>query len=195
VLGRGPGLGPVLEALRGAEPEVTAIVATAEAPGAGRSPEADSGAALADVRRSLEALSGDDVALSRAMGRPLTVRPAGRRPLGNLLLQSLSSGFGDLGEASLWLGAQLGIQGRVVPATSPLAAGAIREADVVLLAPGGVSPGSLVAGAPADIGAALAATPARVIWISDRVRPEAREAREIRIDGVLDPASLGDLPW
>jgi 2-phospho-L-lactate transferase/gluconeogenesis factor (CofD/UPF0052 family) len=201
VLGRGRGLGSVLQALRGTDAEVTAIVTTAEAAGAGASPDTDSESAVADVRRSLEALSGEEVALSRAMRRSLTIERRGRRPLGNLLLQSLSSGFGDLGEASLWLGEQLGIAGRVVPATAvPLAVNAIREADLVLLAPGRVRAGVTVASAIPDIGSALRATAALVIWICN-LRSEKGEtaseqlailrAGDVRVDAILYDPSAG----
>jgi 2-phospho-L-lactate transferase/gluconeogenesis factor (CofD/UPF0052 family) len=199
VLGRGRGLGSVLRALRGTDAEVTAIVTTAEVPGP--APDPDSESAVADLRRSLEALSGEEVALSRAMRRPLMIERRGRRPLGNLLLQSLSSGFGDLGEASLWLGEQLGIAGWVLPSTAvPLTVGAIREADLVLLAPGRVSGGVLVASAIPEVGAALRATPARVIWICN-LRSEKGEtasdqlavlrANGVRVDAILYDPSAG----
>jgi uncharacterized cofD-like protein len=51
------------------------------------------------------------------MRRPLSVDRLGRHPLGNLIIDSLASGFGDLGRASAWLGAQLGVDGEVLPAT------------------------------------------------------------------------------
>jgi uncharacterized cofD-like protein len=41
----------------------------------------------------------------------------GRHPLGNLVLASVASAFGDYGRASAWLGEQLGISGAVLPAT------------------------------------------------------------------------------
>jgi len=201
VLGRGRGLGSVLRALRGTDAEVTAIVTIAEAPDPGPAPEPESDSAVADLRRSLEALSGEEVALSRAMRRPLMIERLGRRPLGNLLLHSLSSGFGDLGEASLWLGDQLAITGRVIPASAvPLTVGAIREADLVLLAPGRMTAGVLVASGIPDVGAALRATAASVIWICNLQAENGETANEqlatlrdngVRVDAVLYDPSVG----
>ena len=202
--------------------EVTVIVATAEPARTGqRSPGRAPDPAVAELRRSLEALSGDEVALSRAMRRPLMIDRLGRHPLGNLLLHSLSSGFGDLPSASLWLGSQLGISGRVLPATvepltlmeRPAAAGglsiaeqprvspgvvdAIREADLVLLAPGALDAGIVLLTAIPEIGEALRATPARIVWISNLASPKGETVTEqvdtltghgVRIDAVLyDP--------
>lgn len=119
VLGRGHGLGSVLRALRELGAELTVVVAVAEDVGAGAAePEPETDPALSELRRSLEALSGDQVALARALRRPLMIDRLGRHPLGNLLLQSLASAFGDLGAASTWLAAQLGISGSVLPATA-----------------------------------------------------------------------------
>ena len=77
-----------------------------------------SGATVEDLRSSLEALAGDEVALMRALRRPLTIQRLGRRPLGNFVLASLANAFGDHLEASRWLGEQLGIAGDVLPATT-----------------------------------------------------------------------------
>lgn len=95
------------------------IVAAAErvGPGAPEPPEGSDLAAAGELRRSLEALTDDEIALSRAMRRPLTIDRLGRHPLGNLVIRSLASAFGDLGTASSWLSAQLGITGSVLPAT------------------------------------------------------------------------------
>jgi uncharacterized cofD-like protein len=212
--------------------EVTVIVATAEPARTGqRSPGRAPDPAVAELRRSLEALSGDEVALSRAMRRPLMI-DLGRHPLGNLLLHSLSSGFGDLPSASLWLGSQLGISGRVLPATvepltlmeQPAAAGgpsiaerprvspgvvdAIREADLVLLAPGALDAGIVLLSAIPEIREALRATPARIVWISNLASQRGETVTEqvdtltghgIRIDAVLydpdagSPVAAGDL--
>jgi uncharacterized cofD-like protein len=84
--------------------------AGAEAPPAGRSME--------DLRRSLESLSGEEGALVRAIRRPLTIERLGKQPLGNLVIASVASAFGDYGTASRWLGEQLGITGAVLPATT-----------------------------------------------------------------------------
>jgi uncharacterized cofD-like protein len=70
------------------------------------------------MRRSLVALSDDQAALARALVRHLEVARLGCHPIGNLVLQSLAGGFGDLAEASRWLGHQLGIDAVVLPATA-----------------------------------------------------------------------------
>ena len=116
VLGGGGGLGSVLSALRGHDGDLTVIVPTVESAVGGRR-RAGAGSAVADLRRSLEALTDDNAALARAIRRPLHVDRRGRHPLGNLVLQSLAAAFGDLGKASTWLGAQLGIAGSVLPVT------------------------------------------------------------------------------
>jgi hypothetical protein len=196
----------VLRALRGSDAELTVIVAAAEYAGPGPPPE-HGAEAVADLRRSLEALSGDEVALARALRRPLTIDRSGCHPLGNLLLQSLASAFGDLGTASVWLGTQLGITGCVVPATAePLKApdlvAAITRQDLVLLAPGSVTASVLVASAIPGIRDALRVTPAPVVWICN-LRSEGGETvdeqlaslrrHDIRVDAILyDPhAGLG----
>lgn len=193
--------------------------------------------AVVELRRSLEALSGDEVALSRAMRRPLMVDRPGCLPLGNLLLRSLTSGFGDLGHASLWLGARLGIRGSVLPATveplkftiepgspcpaqhapdsehaldrvrliperpevTPGLVGAIRRAGLVLLAPGSLFTGILVASAIPDIRDALCVANGPVIWICNLESEHGETAneqfaalrwREVRTDAILyDPGS------
>jgi uncharacterized cofD-like protein len=100
------------------ESDLTVIVGTVESASAtGRLRRSLDGSALADLRRSLEALTGDEVALARAIRRPLQIDRLGRHPLGNLVIQSLARAFGDLGKASAWLGEQLGIAGSVLPAT------------------------------------------------------------------------------
>lgn len=225
VLGRGPGLGSVLRALRGLEAELMVVVGAAQrlAPEAsGPDPDAETrwpSPAAGELRESLQALTGDEVALSRAMRRPLAIDRLGRHPLGSLLIQSLSSAFGDLGAASVWLGDQLGISGAVLPATpEPLSfscrggepafvperpvlsagvAGAIRGADLVLLAPGALCESVLVSTAIPGIADALQASRGRVIWIAG-LTPEGDETaaeqlaalrrHRVRVEAVLyDP--------
>lgn len=228
----------MLRALRESEYELTVIVATAEDATPGAEPGSGSDAAIAELRESLEALTDDEVALARAMRRPLTVDRLGRHPLGNFVIQTLAAAFGDLGEASAWLGAQLGISGWVLPATiEPLkfrietlaptddhAAGtgdpldrlrltfipprppvsatvvkAIDLAKLALLAPGSLFSRVLAASAIPDIAAALAATPARVVWICN-LEPEGDETANdqlaalhrhgVRVDAALyDPTA------
>jgi uncharacterized cofD-like protein len=117
VLGRGRGLGSVLRTLRDLDNPLTVIVATAEPADGGSAADQDAEPALSELRRSIEALTDDRAALARALRRPLTLDRLGSHPLGNLVLGSLASAFGDLGVASIWLGDQLGIGGAVVPAT------------------------------------------------------------------------------
>jgi uncharacterized cofD-like protein len=118
VLGGGPGLATVLRALRDEDIRLTAIVGIAEEGRRdGGARHAVTGAGVEDLRRSLEALTNEEGALLRAIRRPLTIEPAGRHPLGNLVLASVAAAFGDYGRASTWLGEQLGISGAVLPAT------------------------------------------------------------------------------
>ena len=56
--------------------------------------------------------------LGRALRRPVTVGRLGCHPLGNLMILSIAEAFGDLAHATEWLGARLGISGRVLPATA-----------------------------------------------------------------------------
>src|ERR1700684_1262690 len=102
VVGGGRGLRSVIRALPEVEGHVTVIVAIAQPAGPGGPRGDGSDSALGEGRRSLEALSDDDRALTRAIRRPLTINRIGRHPLGNLILRSLSYAFGDLGTASSW---------------------------------------------------------------------------------------------
>jgi uncharacterized cofD-like protein len=118
VLGGGRGLASVLRALRGSDQRLTAIVGIArEADGGADAQQRLTGAGVGDLRRSLEALSDEEVALLRAIRRPLAVEGLGRHPLGNLALAAAADALGDYGRASLWLGEQLGVDGAVLPAT------------------------------------------------------------------------------
>lgn len=115
VLGGGRGLGCVLEALRDQDAELTVIVSIANEQDGKELPNAR---AAEDLRRSLEALTGEEGALLRAIRRPLTIGRLGEEPLGNLVIGSVASAFGDYGKASKWLGEKLGVAGAVLPATS-----------------------------------------------------------------------------
>jgi uncharacterized cofD-like protein len=118
VLGGGRGLASVLQALHSAHIRLTAIVSIArEADGGGTAQQRLTGAGVGDLRRSLEALSDEEVALKRAIRRPLRVAGLGQHPLGNLALAAAADALGDYGQASIWLGEQLGIEGAVLPAT------------------------------------------------------------------------------
>jgi uncharacterized cofD-like protein len=119
VLGGGHGLAAVLRALRDDQVELTVIVTVADDGGSsGALRSRGGGPAVGDLRRSLEALTGHDVALARALKRPLTINRLGRHPLGNLIIRSLAAAFDDLAKATRWLGEQLGISGLVLPATT-----------------------------------------------------------------------------
>jgi uncharacterized cofD-like protein len=111
----------VLRALRGQGARLTVIVSIAYQPGNGDEVQRRvTGASVEDLRRSLEALSGEERPLLRAIRRPLTIERLGRHPLGNLVIASAASAFDDYGRASAWLGEQLGIEGAVLPATTEL---------------------------------------------------------------------------
>jgi uncharacterized cofD-like protein len=117
ILGGGRGLASVLRAVRGADIGLTVIVSIAEEGERGGDPHQRlTGAGVEELRRSLEALSGEGPLLG-AIRRPLTVERLGRHPLGNLALASAAAAFGDYSRASIWLGEQLGIDGAVLPAT------------------------------------------------------------------------------
>lgn len=97
---------------------MTAVVGIGgEADFDGEAQERVTGAEVGNLRRSLEALSDEEVALLRVIRRSLTVEGLGRHPLGNLALAAAADALGDYGQASLWLGEQLGIAGAVLPAT------------------------------------------------------------------------------
>jgi uncharacterized cofD-like protein len=109
----------VLHALRGADKQLTVIVSIAlDAEGCGDPRQRITGAGVGDLRRSLEALSAEDGPLLRAIRRPLNVERLGQHPLGNLALASAAAALGDYGQASSWLGEQLGVEGAVLPATN-----------------------------------------------------------------------------
>ena len=133
VLGGGHGLASVLRALSSDPAELTVIVTIADDGGSsGELRRRREGPAVGDLRRSLLALTGDEVVLARAFARPLTINRVGSHPLGNLVIRSVADAFGDLGEATEWLGEQLGIAGRVLPATAE-AVSLIADAGDVLL--------------------------------------------------------------
>jgi 2-phospho-L-lactate transferase/gluconeogenesis factor (CofD/UPF0052 family) len=216
VLGRGRGLAVVLQALRDEPLDLTVIVRIAYEEGqAEQARQQVRAGAVEDLRRSLEALAGEEGALLRAIRRPLSLGRLGRRPLGNLVLGSVASALGDYSAASMWLGEQLGVAGTVLPATTqPLprftsegvvtpapAIAAIEQAKWVLLSPGSLDDGVLSMAALPDLGAALVRSRARVLWIAnlepglgetakmsttDQIR--ALELHGVRVDAVLhDP--------
>jgi uncharacterized cofD-like protein len=118
VLGAGRGLASVLRALHGTQSGLTAIVSIAhDGPESAEAPQRRTAAAVEDLRRSLEALTGEPGALLRAIRRPLSMESLGRHPLGNLVIASVAEAFGDYAQASVWLGEQLGVEGAVLPAT------------------------------------------------------------------------------
>jgi uncharacterized cofD-like protein len=119
VLGGGHGLASVLRALRNDSGQLTVIVTVADDGGSsGQLRRRGAEAAVGDLRRSLVALTADEVALGRAFKRPVTINRLGRHPLGNLMILSIADAFGDLAQATEWLGERLGISGKVLPATA-----------------------------------------------------------------------------
>lgn len=119
VVGGGHGLLAALRGLRDdRHAELAVIVTMADDGGSsGALRQRREGPAVGDMRRSLISLAGDQGALARAFARPLTINRLGRHPLGNLVIRSVADAFGDLEQASEWLGEQLEISGRVLPAT------------------------------------------------------------------------------
>ena len=78
VIGGGHGIASVLRALREEAHELTVIVTTADDGGSsGELRRTSGGPAVGDLRRSLVALSGDDLPLARAFAHPLDVQPVG----------------------------------------------------------------------------------------------------------------------
>lgn len=122
----------MLQALREEPFDLTVIVSIAYEEGQAAEPgERTDARTVEDLRRSLELLTDEEDALSRAIRRPLAIERLGRQPLGNLVLASVALAFGDYGHASVWLGDQLGIAGAVLPATTqplPYAIEAVQEA-------------------------------------------------------------------
>ena len=119
VLGGGHGLASVLGALGDGAGELTVIVTVADDGGSsGRLRQRGAGPAVGDLRRSLVSLTSEELPLGRALRRPVTVGRLGSHPLGNLMILSIAEAFGDLARATEWLGARLGISGRVLPATA-----------------------------------------------------------------------------
>jgi uncharacterized cofD-like protein len=119
ILGGGHGLAAVLRALRDDCGELSVIVTIGDDGGSsGRLIRRGAGPAVGDLRRSLVALTGEEVALGRALMRPVTVNRLGCHPLGNLMILSIADAFGDLARATQWLGERLEISGKVLPATA-----------------------------------------------------------------------------
>jgi uncharacterized cofD-like protein len=119
VIGGGHGLASVLYAVRHESAQLTVIVTVADDGGSsGELRRRGAGPAVGDLRRSLVALTGEEVALGRAFKRPVTVNRLGCHPLGNLMILSIADAFGDLARATEWLGERLGISGLVLPATA-----------------------------------------------------------------------------
>jgi uncharacterized cofD-like protein len=119
VLGGGHGLASVLGALGDGACELSVLVTVADDGGSsGRLRQRGAGPAVGDLRRSLVTLTAEEVVLGRALRRLVTVGRLGSHPLGNLMILSIAEAFGDLAYATEWLGARLGISGRVLPATA-----------------------------------------------------------------------------
>ena len=119
ILGGGHGVASVLGALHGELLELTVIVTTADDGGSSGELRRRWGiAAVGDMRRTLIAMAGEDGDFGRAFARPVSIARLGRHPLGNLVLAALSDAFGELEAASAWICDQLGLTGRVLPATT-----------------------------------------------------------------------------
>ena len=178
VLGGGHGLASVLGALGDGAGELSVIVTVADDGGSsGQLRERGAGPAVGDLRRSLVTLTGEQVALGRALRRPITVGRLGSHPLGNLLILSIAEAFGDLALATEWLGARLGISGQVLPATAePVSL--VGEAD-----------GEIIYGESA-IGSSSRVRRLRFVPESPAVSPAVVEAIERADLCLLAPGSL-----
>ena len=143
-LGGGRGLACVLGAVRGAEKRLTVITSIAsEADWEGDADQRLTGP-VGDLRRSLEALSDEDGALLHAIQRPLTVDGVGRHPLGDLTLTAAADALGGYGQASMWLGDQLGIDGAVLPATIEPARRQIEDVELTATGESPARPGTRI---------------------------------------------------
>jgi uncharacterized cofD-like protein len=119
VLGGGHGLASVLGALGDGAGDLSVVVTVADDGGSsGELRQRGAGPAVGDLRRSLVTLTAEEVVLGRALRRLVTVGRLGSHPLGNLMILSIAEAFGDLAQATEWLGGRLGISGRVLPATA-----------------------------------------------------------------------------
>lgn len=117
ILGGGHGLAAVAQCLRDDCCELTAVVATSDDGGSsGELRRHREGPAVGDLRRSLIALTREEVTLARGMARSLTINRVGKHPLGNLMIRSLADALGGLEAASEWLCGQLEVTGKVLPA-------------------------------------------------------------------------------
>jgi 2-phospho-L-lactate transferase/gluconeogenesis factor (CofD/UPF0052 family) len=214
----------VLRALRPTGVALDVIVAVSDGPsGPSDVDGADArGAARDEIRRSLELLAGDRVALARALSRPLAIDRLGVHRLGNLLLESLTSALGELTTASEWLGEQLGINGAVLPASdlplryetkagpdgprlrfvpesptvSSVVLDVIADARWIVLTPGPPLEAVLPAAAIPMIAVALRRAPGRILWIDDHLGGSPHSPDEltlIRDHGVRVDAVL-ELP-
>lgn len=157
ILGGGHGVAAVLRAFGDLDRELAVIVTVADDGGSSGALRRLWGTpAVGDMRLSLTALLGEEDDPGRALAGPVTIARLGRHPLGNLLLCSLTRAFGDLQTASEWLGGQLGLSVRVLPATTE---------PVTLLA---AAPEGLIRGE-----SAIGATPRRIRSLHfDPPRPE-----------------------
>jgi uncharacterized cofD-like protein len=119
LLGGGHGVAAVIGALNDPALDLTAIVSIADDGGSsGELRRRWGGPAVGDMRRSFIALSGDEAVLAHGFARRICLQPFGEHPLGNLVLRTMASAFDDLQKASEWLAEQLGVPGRVLPATT-----------------------------------------------------------------------------
>jgi len=127
----------VLRALRDHGGDLTVVVSIAYDQGQDtHAPAPPTGRSMEDLRRSLESLSCEEGALVRAIRRPLTIERLGKQPLGNLVIASVASAFGDYEAASRWLGEQLGISGAVLPATTEPVPREVKTVEDSPIAPG-----------------------------------------------------------
>jgi uncharacterized cofD-like protein len=117
-IGGGHGLAITLRAAHRYADHVTAIVTVADDGGSSGRLRASTGLpAMGDLRRCLTALADPEDSWARSLERRFHGGDLDGHPLGNLVLTALAEELGDLSAAVAAVGAQLGLQATVLPAT------------------------------------------------------------------------------
>jgi len=133
VIGGGHGVSAVLRALRDRSGGVTAIVAVSDDGGSsGELRRRREGPAVGDLRRALISLADEDLALAHALARSVSIDHLGTHPLGNLIVAALAEFFGDVEQATAWVGTHLRLSGRVLPVSNESVTLLADAGDVVI---------------------------------------------------------------
>jgi uncharacterized cofD-like protein len=118
-LGGGHGLAVTLRAAREYASNITAVVSVADDGGSSGRLRRDLGvAAPGDLRKSLVALAADEGPWPAVFAHRFETGELAGHALGNLVIVGLAETLGNLNRAIDEAGRLLGVQGRVVPATS-----------------------------------------------------------------------------